>query len=400
MGSKNAPNNRRQKEKKDDGSKTQRSAGKMLIGGVSVVVIGMLAASLKGNDVAVKKMDEGEVRMMLLKATKESNNGDFVKMKEITDVVYPAMGPEGLGEWDGEGGLSKTIEKALRPHRIPNNGSVELYKISGLVTPAEAESLMQIYSTAYDNYYLEAPVCLDHEWSIEPSFLLPQWYYKDRVVAAGVLSESDFTMQDTGHVKSWCLKAKSSTKRNIMKLKAFLNVSRSVIAHRGVSKITDTVEKRISDVTGLPLKKAFYAQLLQYEPGEEYNIHTDCTINRLGGSRDDRVYTTLLYLSEPEGGETAFPLLGLEFQPKLGDLIVWRNMGEDGHCNPNSAHVAKKVTSGIKYVFQKWWNIKSQDHAGSPYTQVQNGFSCDRNNACREYLYIHRMQQKLKIKVP
>eukprot|EP01064_Diplonema_japonicum_P016181 TRINITY_DN24190_c0_g1_i1.p1 TRINITY_DN24190_c0_g1~~TRINITY_DN24190_c0_g1_i1.p1 ORF type:complete len:394 (+),score=48.28 TRINITY_DN24190_c0_g1_i1:55-1236(+) len=377
-------------------SQSKGSAGTLLGGALLSVVV--IAAVIGGTPVKLKKK---EINELLLRATKASNDGNFEEADRITTMVYPSMERESMGQWDGTNGIASNVTAKLHPYRVPvSDPSVEIYKIPNMLTESDAADLKKLYKITYDNYFLEGPICLDHQWNIEPDFLRPTWYYKDKIVDSGVLKESDFMKTDTSVMQSWCLKPKAATKENIIKLKDFLNVSRSVIAHRGVSKVIDRVEKKISDATGLPLSRAYYAQLLQYEPGEEYNVHTDCTINRQGTMFDDRVFTTLLYLSEPEGGETGFPLLGLDIKPNFGDLIVWKNTDDLGHCNTKTAHIARAVKSGVKYAYQKWFRIKMQDHTSPVFSGATNGFSCDRNNACREYLHIHRLPKKVKSAAP
>ena len=84
-----------------------------------------------------------------------------------------------------------------------------------------------------------------------------------------------------------------------------------------------------------------------------YKNHTDCTVGQ--DEKRDRYATILVYLKDvAEGGETAFPELGLSVTPKKGLALVWNSMTEDGQCDPSSIHNAAKVIQGHKYILQRW----------------------------------------------
>eukprot|EP01064_Diplonema_japonicum_P034337 TRINITY_DN707_c2_g1_i1.p1 TRINITY_DN707_c2_g1~~TRINITY_DN707_c2_g1_i1.p1 ORF type:complete len:384 (+),score=27.76 TRINITY_DN707_c2_g1_i1:40-1191(+) len=376
--------------------KEKASSSKLLplsvLAGVVVLLCAVIAPIL-----LPKKMTKAEWKTTLLLAAKAANAGDPWEAHRLAQLAYPHGDKESVGKWTD---IIKTVQDKLEPYRVPVTGDADVYQINNFLNEEEASLLTQIYDSAYSSYYLEGALCFDHRWRVEPQMTKSNLSYVDMMISAGVLTKSDFIEQDTGAVTSWCLRAKSATKKNVMRMRSFLNVSRSVVSYRTDSKIVDLIEARVINKTGLPLNKAYYAQLLQYEKDEWYHVHTDCMINPLGVEYDDRIYTILIYLSEPEGGETSFPLLGKDFKPRLGDLVVWRNLDNNGHCNTATAHVAKSVASGVKYVYQKWWKIRHQDHSSPDFTESKNSLSCDRNGACREYLHIRKMPQDIRAKVP
>ena len=56
-----------------------------------------------------------------------------------------------------------------------------------------------------------------------------------------------------------------------------------------------------------------------------------------------------------EGGETAFPRLGVSIAPRPGMLLIWNNADEDGVPNPHVLHAGTPVTRGTKYIITKWY---------------------------------------------
>ena len=85
------------------------------------------------------------------------------------------------------------------------------------------------------------------------------------------------------------------------------------------------------------IQDAECCDLLKYEPGEEYTVHSDYAPNK------KRVVSGLIYLNEDfEGGELEFPLLNFTYKPKAGDLVLFPS-------NYIYAHAAKPVTSGTRY---------------------------------------------------
>ncbi|KAJ8314180.1 hypothetical protein KUTeg_008741 [Tegillarca granosa] len=106
--------------------------------------------------------------------------------------------------------------------------------------------------------------------------------------------------------------------------------------------------------------------------------------------------TILVYLQDvAEGGETEFPELGIWVKPRKGRALVWNNMNEDGKCEHMSLHKAAKVTSGHKYIIQRWYYYKSFYSLGKrpppPHLPIRDEnqpmVSCDEyeHGSCRWY---------------
>lgn len=122
------------------------------------------------------------------------------------------------------------------------------------------------------------------------------------------------------------------------------------------------VERRISELLGLPLDHGEPLQGQRYAPGQEFRPHTD-TFNpggydfllhtERGGQRS---WTAMIYLNEPDdGGSTRFKTIGKTIQPETGKLLTWNNLLPDGTPNPATLHQGMKVRRGTKYVLTKWF---------------------------------------------
>jgi hypothetical protein len=95
-------------------------------------------------------------------------------------------------------------------------------------------------------------------------------------------------------------------------------VSRSVMTMTGENEYVDRLFERVNGPAGLHKGHAYHAQLLDYQPGEDYRQHTDCS-----GMENDRAVTLLVYLNsmaEGAGGHTRFPLLGGAGGLKVGSV--------------------------------------------------------------------------------
>ena len=95
--------------------------------------------------------------------------------------------------------------------------------------------------------------------------------------------------------------------------------------------------------------------VIKYEEGQEFKLHTDCWDNVKGEGSDQRVLTALIVLQQAnEGGETIFPNLGLSIRPPAGTMLVWHNTS-GGACNPLLVHAGTPPYNGTKIVMTKWY---------------------------------------------
>lgn len=94
-------------------------------------------------------------------------------------------------------------------------------------------------------------------------------------------------------------------------------------------------------------------QVLRYSPGQQYREHSDA----LPGvaPSEQRVLTFLVYLNEDyEGGETAFPRIGLKIGGRRGDGLLFRNATSTGEPDPLAVHAGLPVVSGVKHLASRW----------------------------------------------
>ncbi|WP_423602906.1 prolyl hydroxylase family protein [Sphingomonas sp. MS122] len=122
------------------------------------------------------------------------------------------------------------------------------------------------------------------------------------------------------------------------------------------------VERRMSELLGLPLSHSETVQGQRYSPGQQFKVHNDYfaagqpyseTVASEGGQRS---WTAMVYLDAPaSGGATRFPHAGIAIPPKPGVLLTWNNLDRGGMPNRFSHHEGMMVEAGIKHVLTKWF---------------------------------------------
>ena len=126
------------------------------------------------------------------------------------------------------------------------------------------------------------------------------------------------------------------------------------------------VDRKISELLGMPLSASEPLQGQRYAPGQEFKPHTD-TFEPGGydflvhtADRGQRTWTAMIYLNEPEdGGATRFKAIGKTVQPETGKLLAWNNLLPGGRPNPATLHQGMRVRRGTKYVLTKWFRERS-----------------------------------------
>ena len=126
--------------------------------------------------------------------------------------------------------------------------------------------------------------------------------------------------------------------------------------------LVTTITERICALMGVAAPYAETLQGQRYTPGQEYKPHWDYfplndtywpAMRDMGGQR---TWTAMLYCSDVEsGGETQFVSTGTSVMPSQGALLLWNNMSLDGAPNADSAHYARPVEAGVKYVLTLWF---------------------------------------------
>jgi len=118
--------------------------------------------------------------------------------------------------------------------------------------------------------------------------------------------------------------------------------------------------RRIEEVTGVPYRNYESFQVLNYEVGQFYRTHHDYGKEDVHLACGPRILTFFLYLSDvEEGGETAFPTLGIRVKPKKGRALLWPStLNSDPEAQDvRTMHEALPVIRGKKYAANSWIHL-------------------------------------------
>lgn len=117
------------------------------------------------------------------------------------------------------------------------------------------------------------------------------------------------------------------------------------------------INRRLAAISRTDFDQAEPLYVLRYQPGQQYAPHLDA----LPGLENQRIRTALVYFNEDyAGGETAFPLLGLEMKGQMGDVLVFDNTDEEDRARPLSQHAGLPVTAGVKRLASRWIRARRQ----------------------------------------
>ena len=113
------------------------------------------------------------------------------------------------------------------------------------------------------------------------------------------------------------------------------------------------LNRRLAAASATDVRAGEPLQVLRYAPGEHYHPHIDALPNL--PPTQQRVLTFLVYLNDDyDGGETAFPQLGIKVRGKSGDGLLFRNASADGRPDPRAIHAGLPVTRGAKFIASRW----------------------------------------------
>ncbi|HYD24200.1 MAG TPA: 2OG-Fe(II) oxygenase [Croceibacterium sp.] len=125
------------------------------------------------------------------------------------------------------------------------------------------------------------------------------------------------------------------------------------------------LQRRIDDLLGIDPTYGETIQTQRYMEGQQFQAHTDWFPANTpywelekdrGGQRS---FTAMAFLNAvEEGGDTAFPRLGVAVSPQPGALLIWNNADENGTPNPWTVHAGTPVTKGVKYIITKWYRCR------------------------------------------
>ncbi|XP_048607173.1 prolyl 4-hydroxylase 5 isoform X1 [Brassica napus] len=157
-----------------------------------------------------------------------------------------------------------------------------------------------------------------------------------------------------------------------------VRTSSGTFLRRGHDEIVETIEKRISDFTFIPVENGEGLQVLHYQVGQKYEPHYDYFLDEFNTKNGgQRIATVLMYLSDvDDGGETVFPAAkgnisavpwwnelskcgkeGLSVLPKKRDALLFWNMRPDASLDPSSLHGGCPVVKGNKWSSTKWFHV-------------------------------------------
>ena len=130
---------------------------------------------------------------------------------------------------------------------------------------------------------------------------------------------------------------------------------------------TLTIAKRIAERIGCNYKHFENFQIIHYNENEEYKYHYDAynpddteKYKKFCERRGNRLRTVLVYLNDvEEGGGTGFDSLNeykeeIIVEPKMGKIVVFNNVNDDGSLNMKSRHAGLPVIKGEKWAFNLW----------------------------------------------
>jgi len=128
-----------------------------------------------------------------------------------------------------------------------------------------------------------------------------------------------------------------------------------------VSALHFLVQARMASACGSPLTHFEAPAILHYEPGEQITPHFDFIDPRAPDYEQQikvqgqRVFTFLLYLNDDyQGGETAFPKLGIEHRGHAREGLLFSNVDAAGNPDLRMLHAGKAPTSGEKWILSQF----------------------------------------------
>lgn len=126
--------------------------------------------------------------------------------------------------------------------------------------------------------------------------------------------------------------------------------------------LVEEINQRISEYMGIETERGEPIQGQYYQVGQQFKTHTDYfepgteEYEKFAKTLGQRTWTFMIYLNEVEaGGETEFPELKTVIKPSPGKAVIWNSIHPSGAVNPASAHWAKPIIKGEKFVITKWF---------------------------------------------
>lgn len=125
--------------------------------------------------------------------------------------------------------------------------------------------------------------------------------------------------------------------------------------------LVERLDRRMAALMNLPVEHGEGLQVLHYPEGAGSAPHFDFLVpsndaNRASIARSgQRVSTLVTYLNDvPEGGETAFPVVGWMVSPRRGHAVYFEYCNAADELDHASLHASQAVLRGEKWVATKW----------------------------------------------
>lgn len=122
--------------------------------------------------------------------------------------------------------------------------------------------------------------------------------------------------------------------------------------------VVQAINRCIASATGTQAAWGEPLNILKYAPGQQYKPHHDGTGSDNVSVRE---LTALIWLNDQfEGGETDFPEINIRVRGGTGDMLVFRNVHDDGRLDERMMHAGLPVTEGVKWMASRW--IRSEPY--------------------------------------
>lgn len=128
-----------------------------------------------------------------------------------------------------------------------------------------------------------------------------------------------------------------------------------------VSLLHFLIQARMGSACGIPLTHFEAPAILHYDVGEQITPHFDFIDPRSPDygqqvkAQGQRTFTFLVYLNDGyEGGETAFPELGIEHRGTRREGLLFANVDPRGNPDLRMLHAGKALTCGEKWILSQF----------------------------------------------
>ena len=174
----------------------------------------------------------------------------------------------------------------------------------------------------------------------------------------------------TGEICDWLI---AQARPRLARAKVYDAVAGQTITHRTRTNTAATftlvevgfvhliVQARMSAACGLPITNMEAATILHYDPGEEITNHFDFVDPATPNYAEElqrngqRVVTFLAYLNDDyEGGETAFPQLGVSHKGRRGEGLFFVNAHPNGDPDTRMVHAGRPPARSDKWIVSQF----------------------------------------------